>query len=107
MLRKSGYEKIHSYIMHIVFICACMHDKVCVARYGDLFITATLPTPHVSMRTYSYNKKQLWLAVTRPEGYNSGRFILRYDCGVRGIPIELEYRSVEISSSRSDEIVTS
>ena len=40
--------------------------------------------------------------LTRPEGYNSGRFILRYNCGLRGIHIELEYRSVEISSGSSD-----
>ena len=45
------------------------------------------------------------LVLTRPEGYNSGRFILRYDCGFRGIPIELQYRSVEINSSTSDVVV--
>ena len=49
--------------------------------------------------------QQLWLVLTRPEGYNSGRFILRYDCGFRGAPIELEYRSVEISSGSSDVVV--
>ena len=37
--------------------------------------------------------------MTRPEGYSSGRFILRYDCGFRGIPIELEYRSAKTSGS--------
>ena len=51
------------------------------------------------------NEEQFRLALTRPQGYNSGRFILRYDCGVRGIPIELEYRSVEISSGSSDVVV--
>jgi hypothetical protein len=45
------------------------------------------------------------LVLTRPKGYSSGRFILRYDCGFRGIPIELEYRSVEISSGSSDVVV--
>ena len=99
-------KKYNIYIIHILFVCACTRDKVCVVRHGDLLITATLPTPHVSMRTYSYNKEQLWLAVTRPEAYSSGRFILRYDCGFRGIPIELAYSSVDISSSSSDEIVT-
>ena len=33
------------------------------------------------------------LVLTRPEDYNSGRFIIRYDCGFRGIPIEEEYKS--------------
>ena len=66
--------------------------------------TATLPTPQVSLRTHS-DDHQLWLVLTRPEGYSSGRFILRYDCGFRGIPIELEYRSVEISSGGSDVVV--
>ena len=51
------------------------------------------------------NDQQLRLVLTRPEGYNSGRFILRYDCGFRGIPIELEYRSIEISSCSSDVVV--
>ena len=52
----------------------------------------------------SVNDQQLRLVLTRPKGYSRGRFILRYDCGVRGIPIELEYRSVEISGS-SDAVV--
>ena len=51
------------------------------------------------------NDQQIRLVLTKPEGYNSGRFILRYDCGFRGIPIELEYRSVEISSGSSDVVV--
>ena len=46
-------------------------------------------------------EQQLRLNLARPEGYNSGRFILRYDCGLRGIPIELEYRSVETSIGSS------
>ena len=66
--------------------------------------TATLPTPQVSSRKNG-DDQQLRLALTRPEGYNSGRFILRYDCGFRGIPIELEYRSVEISENSSDVVV--
>ena len=49
--------------------------------------------------------QEFHLFLTRPKGYNSGRFILRYDCGFRGIPIELEYRSVEISSGSSDVVV--
>ena len=61
-------------------------------------LTATLPVPHVSQGSSGHGN-QLWLVLTRPQGYNSGRFILRYDCGFRGIPIELEYRSVEISGS--------
>ena len=52
----------------------------------------------------SANDQQLRVLLTRPKGYNSGRFILRYDCGFRGIPIELEYRSVEISGN-SDVVV--
>ena len=48
--------------------------------------------------------EQLHLVLTRPKCYNTGWFILRYDCGSRGIPIELEYRSVEISGS-SDVVV--
>ena len=51
------------------------------------------------------NEEQFRLVLTRPEGYNSGRFIFRYDCGFGGIPIELEYRSVGISSGRSDVVV--
>ena len=61
--------------------------------------------PQVSVRNNS-NKQELHLDLTRPQRYNSGRFILRYDCGFGGIPIELEYRSVEISSGSSDEVVT-
>ena len=53
----------------------------------------------------SSSEQQLRLVLTGPEGYNNGRFLLRYDCGFRGIPIELEYRSVEISSGRSDVVV--
>ena len=64
----------------------------------------TVPTPQVSLWT-SRNDHQLPLVLTRPEGYNSGRFILRYDCELRGIPIELEYKSVEISSVWSDVVV--
>jgi hypothetical protein len=45
------------------------------------------------------------LVIIRPEGDNSGRFILRYDCGFRGISTELEYRSVEISSGSSDVVL--
>ena len=52
------------------------------------------------------NDQQLRLVLTRPQAYNNGRFILRYDCGFGGIPIELEYRSAEISSGRSDVLVT-
>ena len=68
--------------------------------------SATLPVPQVAVILWntSYYSQQLWLNLTRPEGYNNGRFILRYDCGLRGIPIELEYRSVEISGS-SDVVV--
>ena len=47
----------------------------------------------------------LRLVLSTKEGYNSGRYIVRYDCGFRGIPIELEYRSVEISSGSSDAVV--
>ena len=64
-----------------------------------------LPTPQVSSNSSQVTTDlQLRLVLTRPEGYNSGRFILRYDCGFRGIPIELDYRSVEISGS-SDVVV--
>ena len=45
--------------------------------------------------------------MTRPGGYNSGRFISRYECGFRGIPIEFEYRSVGFSSGSSDVVVRS
>ena len=45
----------------------------------------------------SGNDQQLRLVLIRPEGYNSGRFILGYDCGLSGNPTELEYRSVEIN----------
>ena len=69
-----------------------------------LYPTATLPMPQVSVRNKT-NKQQLQLVLTRPQGYNSGRFILRYDCGVRGSPIELEYRSADISSGSSDVVV--
>ena len=70
-----------------------------------LHLPATLPTPQVSAIS-SADDQQLQLVLKRPQGlgYNSGRFILRYDCGFRGIPIELEYRSVEISGS-SDLVV--
>ena len=71
-------------------------------RYRSTF-TASLPTPQVTLRNNS-DDRHLWLVLTRPESYNSGRFILRYDCGFRGVPIELEYRSVQISSS-SDVVV--
>ena len=65
---------------------------------------ATLPTPQVT--TINNVTEQLRLALTKPEGYNSGRFILRYNCGFRGIPIELEYRSIDINISTSDAVVT-
>ena len=65
----------------------------------------TLPTPQVSTNSSSLpGDPQIRLVLTRPEGYNSGRFILRYDCEFRGTPIELEYRSTEISGS-SDVVV--
>jgi hypothetical protein len=51
------------------------------------------------------NDQRLQLVLRRPGGYDSGRFILRYDCGFRGIHIELEYRSVRISSGSSDVVV--
>ena len=51
------------------------------------------------------NDQQLRLVIIRPEGDNSGRFILRYDCGFRGISTEVEYRSAEISSGSSDVVV--
>ena len=67
---------------------------------------ATLPTPQVSTNSsFQATDQQLRLVLARPGGYSSGRFILRYDCGVRGIPIELEYRSVEISSGSSSDVV--
>ena len=62
---------------------------------------ATLQTPQVSIKKNG-DDPAFRLVLTRPQGYNSGRFILRFDCGFGGIPIELEYRSVRISSSRSD-----
>ena len=65
--------------------------------------TATRPTPQVSLESTS-KEQLLGLVLTRPEGYNSGRFILRYDCGLRGIPIELEYMCAQISGS-SDVVV--
>ena len=71
---------------------------------ADLLFTGTLPTPQVSALKNAYDL-QIRLVLTRPEGYNSGRFILRYDCGFRGIPIELEYSSAEISSISSDVVV--
>ena len=80
-----------------------IHVDKLPSHHFILHPTATLSTPQVTEWTNS-NEKQLRLNLTRPEGYNSGRFILRYDCGVRGIPIELEYRSVEISGS-SDVVV--
>ena len=65
-----------------------------------LYSTATLPTPDVSLRSTS-DEQQLQLQLNTPEGYNSGRFILRYDCQFRGIgPIEVEYKSVSASSDR-------
>jgi hypothetical protein len=60
------------------------------------FNNATLLTPNVST-VNKVNDQQLRLVIIRPEGDNSGRFILRYDCGFRGISTELEYRSVETS----------
>ena len=73
--------------------------------HTDLPSTATLLTPQVTIVTINtVTEQQLWLVLTRPEGYNSVKFILKYDCGVRGIPIELDYRSVEISGS-SDVVV--
>ena len=74
--------------------------------HADLSTTATLPTPQVSQNSISTRTdQQLRLVLTRPQGYNSGRFILRYDCGLRRIPIELEYSSAEISSGSSDVVV--
>ena len=70
-----------------------------------MHLTATLPTPQIFEKKPKIDRKT-HLVLTKPEGYNSGRFILRYDCGFRGIPIELEYRSVEISSGSSDVVVT-
>jgi hypothetical protein len=69
-----------------------------------IYPSATLPTPQVSTST-STNDQDLLLVLTRPQGYTSGRFILRYDCGFRGVSIELEYRSVGISSSSSSDVV--
>ena len=66
---------------------------------------ATLPTPQVSSRKNG-DDQQLRLALTRPEGYSNGKFILRFDCGVRGIPIELEYWKAEISSGNNNVVVT-
>ena len=64
------------------------------------FFTATLPTPDISLRN-TPDYQQLQLQLNTPEGYNSGRFILRYDCKFRGIgPIEVEYKSVSASSDR-------
>ena len=71
--------------------------------YTALPLTGTLKIPRISVVHYTLDP-QLRLVLTRPEGYNTGRFILRYDCRFRGTPIELEYRSVEISGS-SDAIV--
>ena len=82
-----------------------VNTKASVVRHRDLLITATLPAPHASMRTYDYNNQLLQLFLTSPKGHNSGRFILRYDCEIRGVLIELEYRSVSTSGS-SDAVVT-
>ena len=71
-----------------------------------LHLPATLPTPQVSTTSsQTISDQQLRLVMTRPEGYNSGRFILRFDCGLKGIPIELEYTGDEISSGRSELVV--
>ena len=76
------------------------------SHHFTLYPTATLPTPQVSTTSSkTVTEQQLQLVLARPEGYNSGRFILRYDCGFRGIPIELEYRSADISGNRSDVLV--
>jgi hypothetical protein len=68
-----------------------------VPPHLTLYLTDTLSIPQVTEGSNSH-EEQLRLVLEKKEGYNSGRFILRYDCGVRGIPIELEYRSVKISS---------
>ena len=78
--------------------------KKLLSHYFMLHPPATLPTPQVST-VDTATDQQLQLVLTRPEGYDSGRFILRYNCGFRGIPIELEYRSVEISSGSSDVVM--
>ena len=65
--------------------------------------TATLPSPQVSLRNTS-DEQQLQLQLNTPKGYNSGRFILKYNCQFReSDPIEVEYKSV---SASSDGIVT-
>ena len=74
------------------------------SRHFTLHLKATIPTPTIFEKKTNM-ELELHLNLTRPYGYSSGRFILRYDCGFRGIPIELEYRSVEISSGRSDVVV--
>ena len=68
-----------------------------------LLITATLQTPQVSLRNTS-DEQQLQLQLNTTEGYNNGRFILRYDCQFGEIDLfEVEYKSV---SASSDGIVT-
>ena len=85
---------------------SCIYTLTSVIYDADLLFTATLPTPQVSTLNNA-GDLQIGLTLTRPQalGYNSGRFILRYDCGVRGNSIELDYRSAEISSGSSDVVV--
>ena len=90
-------------MLYIATLYSSFKNFVSDTYNSAIYPSATLPTPQLST-VNNENDPQLWVNLTRPEDYNSGRFILRYDCGVRGSPIELEYRSVEISSSSDFEV---
>ena len=64
------------------------------SAYNNMYIhsTATLPSPQVSLRNTS-DEQQLQLQLNTPKGYNSGRFILKYNCQFReSDPIEVSIR---------------
>lgn len=67
------------------------------------FSTANLPAPNVSQISNN-NEEQLRVVMRKPEGYNSGRYILRYDCGMGGIHTEVEYWSDVINENNNDKV---
>ena len=93
-----------SLVRILILWLLCMY---CAELHAYYSTSATLPVPQVAVVGWntSYYSRILQLNLTKLEGYNSGKFILRYDCGLREIPIELEYRSIEISSGSSDVVV--
>ena len=103
LLHSNSFGSTYILLLHIATLYSNIKTLVSDKYSSATYPPATLSRPQLSTVNNGADQ-QLRLDLTRPEGYNSGRFILRYDCGLRGIPIELEYRSVEISGS-SDVVV--